>query len=44
MIEIEWPSIKYIAVVLSTTTKDALAGTDTVDTIGYATPPAGAEP
>jgi hypothetical protein len=32
--EIDVPSIKYIAVVLSTTISEASAGTDTVDTIG----------
>jgi hypothetical protein len=31
---IDVPSIKYTAVVLSTTISEASAGTDTVDTIG----------
>jgi hypothetical protein len=38
------PSIKYTAVVLSTTISEASAGTDTVDTIGKAVPLDGAEP
>ena len=33
-----------MAVVLSTTISEALAGTLTVETIGYAVPPEGAEP
>ena len=41
---IDVPSIRYIAVVLSVTINDALAGTETVDTMGYAVPPLGAEP
>ena len=44
VMEIEVPSIRYIAVVLSTAISEALPGTDTVDTTGYAVPPAGAEP
>jgi hypothetical protein len=38
------PSIKYRPVVLSVTISDASAGTDTVDTMGNAVPPEGAEP
>ena len=41
---IDVPSIRYKADVLSTTIKEASAGTDTVDTIGYAVPELGAEP
>lgn len=41
---IDVPSCKYIAVVLSATINEALAGTETVLTIGYAVPPLGAEP
>jgi hypothetical protein len=35
---IDEPSIKYNAVVLSVTIKEASAGTDTVDTIGKSVP------
>jgi hypothetical protein len=42
--DIDEPSIKYTAVVLSTAINEAFAGTDTVEIIGYAVPPAGAEP
>ena len=35
---IDWFSIKYIAVVLSTTITEALAGTETVETIGKSVP------
>ena len=42
--EIDVPSIKYIAVVLSTAITDAEAGTETVDITGYAVPPDGADP
>ena len=41
---IDVPSCKYIAVVLSVTINDALDGTETTLTIGYAVPPDGAEP
>ena len=41
---IDVPSIKYTAVVLSTTISEASAGTETVETIGKAVPPEGAEP
>lgn len=41
---IDVPSIRYKADVLSTTIKDALGGTETVEAIGYAVPPLGAEP
>ena len=44
VIDKEFPSSIYSCVDLSTTIKDASAGTDTVETIGYAVPPAGAEP
>ena len=40
----EVPSIKYMPVVLSATISEASAGTETVETIGYAVPPEGAEP
>lgn len=42
--DMEVPSCRYIAVVLSTTTKEALGGTDATEMIGYAVPPAGADP
>jgi hypothetical protein len=41
---IDVPSIRYTDVVLSIAIKEALAGTDTVETIGYAVPLDGEPP
>jgi hypothetical protein len=41
---IDVPSSRYIAVVLSATINEALAGTEIVLVTGYAVPPEGAEP